>query len=270
MEKYNLLSVALWSACLTPPKPIVFDNHTHYPLTETNGTRQGPGERERWKLEETPKQQSAKTGKSHCVWSDFHFCARGDAELKRCSLATSRLIDKLEISSENKQKPSEAQSYPNGDCSKIAFKADTHTFMYFFSYFCSFSGHLPKSHPWSCHRLVCLFRLSISTRDVWISEELRIQTLPLDELELCPFLREISGAVTQTRHRPWGLLAAGIKTPRPCVMYGPRDLYSSSCTESTLKITQSHPPQWDGTSRREEISLKVNVSLVYLGFHAHL
>lgn len=100
MEKYNLLSVALWSACLTPPKPIVFDNHTHYPLTETNGTRQGPGERVLKATEETPKHQSAKMGKSHCVWSDFHFCVRGRCrELKRCSLATSRLIDKLEISS---------------------------------------------------------------------------------------------------------------------------------------------------------------------------
>lgn len=80
MEKYNLLYAALWSACLRPPKPIVFDNHTHFPLTETNGTRQGPGEKELKATEETPKHQSAKTGKSHCVRSDFHFCLMGDAE----------------------------------------------------------------------------------------------------------------------------------------------------------------------------------------------
>lgn len=144
MEKYNLLSVALWSACLTPPKPIVFDNHTHYPLTETNGTRQGPGERA-LKARGDSKTAVSKNGEISLCMVRFSFLCEGRCrELKRCSLATSRLIDKLEISSENKQKPSEAQSYPNGDCSKIAFKADTHTHScIFFSYFCSFSGHLP-------------------------------------------------------------------------------------------------------------------------------
>lgn len=63
MEKYNLQSAVLWSARLRLPKPIVSDNHTHFPLTETNGTRQGPGEKVLKATEETPKHQSAKQKK---------------------------------------------------------------------------------------------------------------------------------------------------------------------------------------------------------------
>lgn len=98
MEKYYLLSSVLWSARLRPPKPIAFDNHTHYPLTETNGVREGPGEKVLKATEETPKPQSAKTGKSHCVWSDFHFCVMCVCcEMKRRICVMSRLIEKMEI-----------------------------------------------------------------------------------------------------------------------------------------------------------------------------
>lgn len=79
LEKYNLLSSVLWSVRLRPPKPIVFDNHTHYPLTETNGAREGPGGKVLKATEETPKHQSAETLKSHCVSLGFYFGLMGDA-----------------------------------------------------------------------------------------------------------------------------------------------------------------------------------------------
>lgn len=81
------------SARLTPPKPIAFDNHTHFPLTETNGTRQG--EKVLKVREQSPK-HPVKTGKSYCVRSDFHFFVC--LEMKRNNFVTSMLIEKSAVS----------------------------------------------------------------------------------------------------------------------------------------------------------------------------
>lgn len=70
MEKYNLLSAVPLSARLIPPKPIGFDNHAHFLLSETNGKRQGG---EVLKVREEIPKHPAKTGKSYCVQSDVQF-----------------------------------------------------------------------------------------------------------------------------------------------------------------------------------------------------
>lgn len=120
--------------------------------------------------------------------------------------------------------------------------------------------------------------LSISTRDIWVSEELRIQMLPLDELDLKSHRKcQRNSAHFCVKYQ--GPLHKHDTNPEVFWQLGSKPQGRVWCTGRGTSIALPvHSPLWKSLkalhhsekAQREEISLKANVSLVYLGFHAHL
>lgn len=79
-KKYNLLSAEPLRVHLTPPKPITFDNHTHFSLSGTNGTRQS---KKKLKVREEIPKWRIKQETATAYWG-IHFF--GCLEMKRHDL----------------------------------------------------------------------------------------------------------------------------------------------------------------------------------------